>query len=526
MMTDTGTRDGTGAKGPAAGTEREAAADTAVRPVHPFDRRALLVAGLVLAVLLALSSRYGFHRDELYFLDSARHLQASYVDQPVLAPLLARLSLTLFGTSVVGLRLWAALATAVTVLVGALTAREFGGERRAQLLAAVATATMPVLLSSGHIANSTSYTLLAWSATALVVVRIGRTGDTRWWLLAGALAGIGAEFNHLVGIFALALLATALATPARALLANRWFAGGVLLAVLLVLPDVWWQAHHDWATVEMTGALRSEHGGAGHVPAWVVGQFGMTCLAMVPLWLAGLRLLWRAGVPLWRCLALSYGLLFVVFAVTAGEQTYYLAGLYVCLLGAGAVALDGWLRERRQRWRSFVGATAVTAAASALTVLPVLPASAGAWTYGMNAASGETTGWPEMVRTVSGVWHGLPADERAHAVVYTMDYSEAGAVDTLGGSEGLPHAVSAHNTMWWWGPGDPAARTVVVVAPNPAYAPHYASTLRKRFAHVRLAATLRNPDGIPTIEDGGHVWVCTGPRHAWGATWQRLRHYE
>ena len=52
----------------------------------PFDRRVIWVGGIVFAVLMALSPRYGFDRDELYFLDGARHLQASYVDQPVLGP--------------------------------------------------------------------------------------------------------------------------------------------------------------------------------------------------------------------------------------------------------------------------------------------------------------------------------------------------------------------------------------------------------------------------------------------------------
>jgi Dolichyl-phosphate-mannose-protein mannosyltransferase len=151
----------------------------------------IAVGGVVFAVLMALAGRYGFDRDKLYLLDAARHLQASYVDQPVLVPLLAWVSLKLFGVSLSGLRVWPALAAWATVVVAGLTAREFGGGRRAHMLAAVGAATMPMLLGSDHLANTTPYALLAWAGLALVVVRIGRTGDCRWWLAGGLVAGLG-----------------------------------------------------------------------------------------------------------------------------------------------------------------------------------------------------------------------------------------------------------------------------------------------------------------------------------------------
>src|SRR6266511_5304474 len=113
------------------GSGMGARADAPPAGIAPFDRRVIAVGGVVFVVLMALSTRYGFQRDELYFLDCARHLQASYVDQPVLAPLLARVSLSVFGVSLPGLRLWPALAAWATVVVSGLTARELGGGRRA-----------------------------------------------------------------------------------------------------------------------------------------------------------------------------------------------------------------------------------------------------------------------------------------------------------------------------------------------------------------------------------------------------------
>ncbi|MBD0742628.1 glycosyltransferase family 39 protein [Streptomyces sp. CBMA152] len=493
--------------------------------IAPLDRRVFAVAGTVLALLMALSQRYGFHRDELYFLDCARHLQASYVDQPVLAPLMARLSLSLFGVSEAGLRLWPALAAAGTVVVGALTAREFGGTRRAQLLAAIATGTMPVLLGSAHVANTTSFELLAWAAIACVVVRIGRTGDTRWWIAAGALVGVGAEFNHLAAIFAAVLLTAVLLGPARRTAADRRLLAGAAIAALAVLPDLWWQAHHGWAMFEMTHALNREHGGPANILTWIVGQLGMSCLAMTLLWLAGLRFLWRSGRPLWRCLVIAYAVLFVLFAATTGAQVYYLAGLYVCLLAAGAVDLDGWLHARPGRLRDLMIGTAVSATLSAVVVLPVLPASATAWTYGISPISGETQGWPQLVGTVRQVWNGLPAEQRANAVIFAADYSEAGAINELGRGTGLPTAVSSQNTDWWWGPGNPNATTVVAIAPGPDHAPGYETHLRQYFRTVHTVATLPTLGGTHTIESGGHVYVCIDPLRPWGTIWPELRNY-
>src|SRR5271166_4933807 len=137
-------------RGPQAGAATEVGtAET--NQLAPVDGRIVAVAAATFVVLMALSDLYGFHRDELYFLDCARHLQGGYVDQPILVPLLARVSLSLFGVSLAGLRLWAALAALATVVVGGLIARELGGNRRAQLLSAIAVATMPALLGVDHL---------------------------------------------------------------------------------------------------------------------------------------------------------------------------------------------------------------------------------------------------------------------------------------------------------------------------------------------------------------------------------------
>ena len=489
-----------------------------------FDRRVVAVAAAVFAVLMALSSRYGFQRDEVYFLDCARHLQPGYVDQGVLGPLLARVSLDLFGVWLPGLRVWPASAAALTVVVGALTAREFGGARRVQLLTAVATATMPALLASGHIANTTPDNLLAWALLALVVARVGRTGDVRWWVPAGAVLGIGWDNNHLVGWFAVALVTGIALGPGRRTLGNRWFVAGALLAAVLMAPDVGWQATHGWPSAAMTAALNARNGGPLNAVAWVVGQALMVSPVLAWVWVAGLRWLWRSGNPLWRALVWAYGLSFVAFAATTGAQVYYLAGIYPGLLGAGFVALDGWLHARRRRVPVLGVATAAATAVFLPSLLPVLPPSSVRTTG--SAVLAETIGWPELVTSVHRAWTAIPPDRRARAVIFTADYSEAGALNELGRGSGLPTAVSGQNNEWYWGPGMPDATTVLAVSPGPDAAGDFAADLREHFAEVRRVGTLTNPYGVRNIEWGGALYLCTGPREPWARMWPQLRHVE
>ncbi|MGB9112294.1 MAG: glycosyltransferase family 39 protein [Acidimicrobiales bacterium] len=477
------------------------------------------------AVLMLVSPFYGFHRDELYFLDCARHLQLSYVDQPIFTPLVARLSLELFGVSVSGLRLWPALAGAATVVVGGLLARELGGGQRPQLVAAIGAATMPALLAIDHLMGPTAFDLLAWPLLYLFILRVERTGDPRWWVPAGVVLGVGLENKHSIGFFALSLIVGILIARGHRLVSNRWFAAGCAIALICTVPDLWWQANHGWATLTMTRDLNAENGGAGKVATWIVGQLIMSAFVLIPVWIAGLRWLWRSRTSVGRGLVWSYAMLFVFFAVTTGSKIYYLAGAYVPLLAAGAIAIDHWL-ESRTHVRELAAGLVVSVVAALPIVLPVLPAADSGWTYGINQVGGESVGWPELVHTVDIVWHSLPSPVRRHALIVTNNYGEAGALNELGRGTGLPVALSDQNSEWWWGVGSPSPTEVVAVAPGPRNVTGYGTYLRKFFTKVRIVATLRNAAGLHNQEWGGHVYLCSGLRLRWTTTWRLLRHYD
>src|ERR1700730_3893297 len=231
------------------------ARDSTARPRLCADSGWLTVGGLALAVLalhMATNGLYGFNRDELYYLDSARHLAWGFVDYPPLTPAIARLSESLFGTSVWLLRRWPSLAGSVMIVLSALIARELGGGRNARILAAIGAAASPVLLGAHWLFETVTFDQLMWMVCFWVIARLLRTGDRRLWLILGAALGIGLETKYTIVALLAGLAVGIVVTHLRKHLRTQWPWLGLAIAVVIVLPNVIWQVANSWPSVAYT----------------------------------------------------------------------------------------------------------------------------------------------------------------------------------------------------------------------------------------------------------------------------------
>src|SRR5882724_597496 len=153
----------------------------------------MLLALLSVAVHTATNGQYGFHRDELQTLDDARHLDWGFVAYPPVTPLIGRLELALFGTSLAGFRVFAAVAVSTVMVLTGLIAKELGGGRHLQILAAIAAGISPLSLIEGAVLQYVSFDYL-WGVSAVYfLVRLLKSEDPRWWVPIGGMLGLGME---------------------------------------------------------------------------------------------------------------------------------------------------------------------------------------------------------------------------------------------------------------------------------------------------------------------------------------------
>src|SRR5207247_1037329 len=260
--------------------------------------RNLSVQGYAIALLIAakvggtmiVADRYGWHRDELYYLASSRHLSLGYVDYPPVTPLLARLDQAIFPGSLPGLRLLTVLAGAAVIVIAALIAHELGGNRLAQALSALAVLISPLFIGTNILFQTVSFDQLVWAIACLFFVRLLRGADSREWLLLGLVFGIGLETKYTVIGLGIAMLVGLLATKSRWHLASPWPWLGFGIAILVLVPNLTWQVGHNWDSVAYTIA----HRGATDGPiAYVLQQLLLAGPQLLPTTVMGVWWLWR-----------------------------------------------------------------------------------------------------------------------------------------------------------------------------------------------------------------------------------------
>jgi hypothetical protein len=509
----------------------------AVKRTH-FTESALIAffSAVALLVHLLTNERYGYFRDELYYIACGHHLAFGYVDQPPFSILLLRVSQLFLGDSLFAIRFLPALAGAATVALTGLLARELRGRGWAIALACAAALCALFYLAVGNFFSMNAFESLFWMGCVYLLVRIINGGSPTLWLWFGALLGLGLENKHSTVFFAVGILIALLLTPERRHFAEKWIWLGGLIAFAIALPNVLWQAEHHWPTYELLSNIAHSNKNVALSPAEFIAQQAVfTNPGTLPIWIAGLFWLFasRDG-RRYRALAIAYLVTLAEFIVLHGKS-YYLAPAYPMLFAAGGVALERVFAARLQWLKPvLLGAILVAGAVFAPVVLPILPPeklvaymqaihfqlprTETSHTATLPQIFADQFGWEQMVGSVAHAYHHLQPEDQKRAAIFCQNYGEAGAIDFFGPKFGLPLAISGHQNYFFWGPRDWTGEVALVLDTN-------GDDERKLFVSVQdLGQIASSPWAMP-FERRAHIYLCRNLKVSVRELWPRLKNW-
>jgi 4-amino-4-deoxy-L-arabinose transferase-like glycosyltransferase len=509
-------------------------------------RQALLLAGLFALLKFALHLGanlwethigWGYFRDEMYYILCARHLDWGYVDHGPIVALQARAAIALFGTSLAGIRMFSALAGAAAVFFTGIIAWALGGRRSAQALAMLGLLLAPEFLGLDSFLSMNSFEAAFWMAAVFAVLMLLRGGSTKWWIVFGLAGGLGIENKPSMIVFLVALLIGLLFTPHRRVIFTRGAALGVALIVVLALPNLLWQIHNHFPTLEFIHNGKVDHKNIVMSPLQFLGaQVMMLNPLSLPLWLAGVVwLVVSRRSRDWRFLGWTYLVFLALMFATRDAKDYYLAAIYPAIFAAGGVAWQGLLKRRSTTWIVPTYATLLLIGGIiALPMsLPILrPQQWLDYTARMHLRNtaqnmeNEATsafpqfyadrfGWQEMVDQVTRIYNSLSPEDKARAGILCSNYGEASAINFLG--HGLPFAISGHNNYWIWGPHGETGEVMIVI--NGASL----EEMRKYYDSVEIAGVMNHPYAMPF--EHRNIYLCRGRKGSIVKDWPDFKHY-
>jgi len=513
---------------------------------------------LIFAAHLLVSGRYGYFVDELYYIACSKHLDWGYVDQAPLIAVITWLERVTLGDSLHALRFLPAVAAGLRVVLTGLIARELGARRFGMALACVCVMVAPIYMGLDSLLTMNAFESLFWMSAALIALKIfnghgagnssgeeaglkSRHYTRQWlWVLFGVVCGLGLQNKHSTLFFGFGLFVGLLLTKQRKQFLSPWLWLGGLIAFLIFLPNLLWEIHRGFPTVEL---LRNVQASGRNTEVGPLKFLLMQALVIfhplsAPVWIAGLvELLRDREGKGWRVLGITW-LVIMTCMLTMHGRMYYPAPSYPMLFAAGGVAFERWLAEwkagawLRPAWITLLAITGILIAPFAY--FPLLSvdqyiAYAKFWHFEppkienhrlgpLPQLYADQFGWKEMAQVVADAYHKLPPEEQKSCAIFGQNYGQAGAIDFFGAEMGLPPAISTHQNYFYWGPHGYSGDCMMVMDDNP-------ERLGELWRDVEKVGTVYHPLSMPY--EHFDVYLCRGAKFGTlEKLWPVIKHWN
>ena len=492
----------------------------------------VVAVSLGLHLVALMVTTFGLQRDEFLYFSMGEHLRLWRMDFPPLIAILANVASALFGHTLAAARVLPAIEGAVLIVLAALIARELGGGRFAQGLAALCCISGVLFQRASTLFQPVILDQIWWTLALLMLARISREERPRDWIGFGIAMGFGLLTKFSILFFGAAALAAIVITPTRRWLATPWPWAAAAIAFVIGSPSIVGQVLLDYPVVAQMRDLQGSQ--LEHVSAWsfvttqplMVGPFPFAVALAGAVMLVASGAYRRYAVVGWTCV-----LAFLLLLVLHGKP-YYIGPIYPALFAAGGVALERGTTTlaRAARWTAVAGAIAF-----GTLLLPIgMPILGWEQTAAFAQKLGVTTalktnqgvvdrlpqdyadmiGWEEQARALSRATQSLTPAERSEAVLFGANYGEAGAAEFYRRKYGLPPVVSEAGSFWFFGPGELPGTVLVMIGSD-------STDVRQFYGDVRVSEIVRSPWSVGE-EREVQVLVARRPKQTLQALWPSL----
>jgi len=496
----------------------------------------IALISIVIHFFVNLFTAYGIFRDELYYLACSNNLEWSYVDQPFLSILLLKLNTLLFGDSLFAIRLLPAFCHPALILITGLMVKELEGKTFSVLLACITILFIPVYESIFNFYSMNCWDILFWSASIYVLVKIIKTENQKLWILFGVLIGLGLQNKYSVAFMCIGIFIGILFSPLRKFYIQKWIWISAAIAFIIFLPHIIWQVTNNFPTLEFINNAKLHKNVPLHPLDFLKEQFMTLNPTNAIVWLPGLfYFLFSKKARQFQFFGFAYIIIFLFLALQ-NSKPYYLTPVYPILFAGGAVVIGDFIVKRNLKWLKPVLIITIIMGGifSAPMAMPVIsPQSFVKYTQSIGLAPGgeerdqndnklgqhysDMFGWKEMADSVAKVYLSLPIEERNKCAIFGQNYGQAGAIDYFGKKYGLPNAICAHNSYWFWGPRNWDGQILIVIGGDE-------EDYKKYFREYYRAGTIDHPYSR-SFERHLPIYVVKGLKQPVEEIWARLRFF-
>jgi hypothetical protein len=479
----------------------------------------------LLIYLSAFNKSYGYFIDEFYYIACANNPAFGYVDHPPLAPLLLTIFQFVFGTSVFAIRFLPALTAAAAVFYTGILAKEIGGNKFAQLLAACSLAAMPVTIAFGTFYSMNAFEPLLAVLLLLVTTRMIKSENYNLWIQAGVIMGLGVMNKHTFGVFIIALLFALILSGKWRLLFNRWFIFGGIISTLIFLPNIIWQILNDFPSLEFYRNISVDKNVYTPPLDFIMGQIIYMSPSIAPVWLAGaFYSLFSKRLKDFRFLSILFAGLFIFMMLSGTSRPDRLAFAYPAAFAGGALFFENLISKLNLR---FLKAPIVVFLFSGLALsIPILlpyfsydfSQKYTIW-LGINTELekgkkpplhqiiADRIGWEEKVKLVTNAYNSLSEEDKKQTIIAADNYGKAGAIELFGKPFNLPPVACSHNNYYLWSKERVEGNILLQLDNEEDF-----NGLTRLFNSVEVYPGIFKNDYVSSHENNLVVFICRGPK--------------